>query len=140
MEENIEKEELKEEVVSKDTYLRLLADFDNFKKRSVLEKEEIKKSTKVSTMDVIFSLVDEIKLAQLYEPHSGLEKILNKLRNSLEKEGFQEIDMTKYQEDLMEVISYGPGESGMIIGVVRTGYLYNGSICRFGQVILGNGN
>lgn len=135
MDENIETE-----MIEKDLYLRLLADFDNFRKRSVVEKEEVKKSTKTSTMEVIFSLVDEIKLAQLYEPHPGLEKILLKIKNSLSREGFEEIDMTEYQEDLMEVISYGSGENGTIIGLVKTGYLYQGEVCRYGQVILGNGN
>jgi len=137
--ENLESTE-KVEMIEKDTYLRLLADFDNFRKRVVTEKEELKRATKVALMETIFSVVDEIKFAQFYEPHPGLEKILTKLKSNLEKEGFQEMDMTKYQEDWMEVISYGLGETGTIIGVVKTGYFYQGEVCRFGQVILGNGN
>ena len=136
MEENLEKEE---QFVDKETYLRLLADFDNLRKRNKLEKEEIVKNVKTSTMETIFSLIDEIKLAQMYEPHSGLEKILDKLKISLEKEGYTEIDMTSYNEDLMEVISYGAGEKDKIVGVIKTGYLSHGEVCRWAQVILGNG-
>jgi molecular chaperone GrpE len=132
MEENLEKE-----MVEKDIYLRLLADFDNFRKRSFLEKEEIKKSTIISTMEVVFSMIDEIKLAQFY--NSGLDLILNKLKSSLEKEGFVEMDMSIYQEDVMEVISFGPGEKNIPVSIIKTGYYYQGEVCRYGQVILGIG-
>lgn len=133
MEENIE------EMIEKDVYLRLLADFDNLRKRNISEKEDLKRSTIIDTMEVVFSMIDEIKLAQLYEPHIGLEKILNKLKSSLEKDGFFEMDMSEYREDLMEVVGFGPGVENTPISVVKTGYFYKGEISRYGQVILGIG-
>ena len=49
------------------------------------------------------------------------------------------MDMTQYQEDLMEVIGFGPGEKNVPVSIIKTGYFYQGNVCRFGQVILGIG-
>ena len=123
-EKEVEKEIQKEEPDWKDSYLRLLADFDNFKKRTIKEKEEIKLKTKLDTLSSVLELDNDLHLAQKVikdvKSLEAIKVITDKLSSFLKSKGFEEVQTETYDEDLHEVISVlETGKEGIVdIGIV----------------------
>jgi len=138
--ELVEKEIQKEEPDWKDSYLRLLADFDNFKKRTIKEKEEIRLKTKLETLQSVLEIDNDLHLAQkvLKDPKAieAVKVITDKLSSFLKSKGFEEVQTETYDEDLHEVISVlETGKEG-IVDVVSKGWKLNGQIVKYPKVIL----
>jgi molecular chaperone GrpE len=136
----VEKEIQKEEPDWKDSYLRLLADFDNFKKRNIKEKEEIKLKAKLDTLSSVLELDNDLHLAQkVIKDSKSLEAvkiITDKLSSFLKSKGFEEVQTERYDEDLHEVISVlETGKEG-IVDVVAKGWKLNGQIVKYPKVII----
>ena len=124
----------------KDSYLRLLADFDNFKKRTIKEKEEIKLKTKLDTLSSVLELGNDLHLAQKVikdvKSLEAIKVITDKLSSFLKSKGFEEVQTETYDEDLHEVISVlETGKEG-IVDVVSKGWKLNGQIVKYPKVIL----
>jgi len=124
----------------KDSYLRLLADFDNFKKRTIKEKEEIKLKTKLDTLSSVLELDNDLHLAQKVikdvKSLEAIKVITDKLSSFLKSKGFEEVQTETYDEDLHEVISVlETGKEG-IVDVVSKGWKLNGQIVKYPKVIL----
>ena len=139
-EKEVEKEIQKEEPDWKDSYLRLLADFDNFKKRTIKEKEEIKLKTKLDTLSSVLELDNDLHLAQKVikdvKSLEAIKVITDKLSSFLKSKGFEEVQTETYDEDLHEVISVlETGKEG-IVDVVSKGWKLNGQIVKYPKVIL----
>lgn len=126
---------------SEKKYLLLYAEFDNYKKRVVKEKEDLATSTKVKTLTSILDmdndLVYAIKSVKNEEAKSGLELIQNKIGTFLKSQGIEEIQTNEYDEDLHEVISVMEIGESKIIDVVSKGYTLNGKPFRYPKIILG---
>lgn len=121
-----------------DKYLRLYADFENYKKRSTKEKEDIRKQTKVSTLSSILDIDNDLSIAfSKVEKSEGIELILSKLDRFLKSQNIEVIPTDKYDPDVHEVISVVNEGSEKIISVVSKGYKLNGEIIRYPKVILG---
>jgi len=124
-----------------DKYIRIYSDFENYKKRTLKEKEEIVENTKISMLHSIFDIDNDINIAikniKDEESKEGVKLIANKITNFLKKHGIEEIQTEIYDEDLHDVISViNIGKKG-IIEVMSKGYTLNGRPFKHPKIILG---
>lgn len=126
---------------SEDKYVRLYAEFDNYKRRVGKEKEELTTHTKVkmltSLLDMDNDLTYAVKSIKSEEAKTGLDLILTKLDNFLKSHGIEVIQTEVYDEELHEVISVMEVGESKIIDVVSKGYSLNGKPFRYPKIILG---
>jgi molecular chaperone GrpE len=131
-------EQLKE---SERKYLLLYADFENYKRRVIKEKEEIKNNTKVSMITTILDMDNDIALAikniKDESAKDGVQLIANKVETFLKKHGIEPIQTETYDGDLHEVISILPIGESKIVDVVNKGYTLDGKPFRYPKIILG---
>jgi len=138
--EKIEIETEKAEQDWKDSYVRLYADFENYKKRVLKEKEEIKNSTKLQSLNAILDLDNDLHIAlKMIKDEKTLKDIQfisDKFKNFLNSQGIEEVPIDKYDDNLHEVISViNTGTEG-IVSVVSKGYTLNGKIIKYPKVII----
>lgn len=148
---NIEAQ-LKEEVSKeKDKFLRLFAEFENYKKRTSKERIELFKTANEEVMVALLPILDdfnrglsEIKKADNNELLKGMELIKNKLFNTLTQKGLSAIEVKNgetFDVELHEAITQIPAPSndmkGKIIDVVETGYKLGEKIIRYPKVVVG---
>jgi molecular chaperone GrpE len=126
---------------SEDKYLRLFADFENYKKRVTKEKEELVANTKVKTLTSILDMDNDISIALKNikddSAKQGVLLIANKLEKFLHSQGIESIQTETYDEDLHEVISVMDIGESKIIDVVSKGYTLNGKAFRHPKIVLG---
>ena len=133
---DISAEELLSE--SNDRYLRLFAEFENYKKRVQKEKDDIRNNTKSNMISSILDLDSDLALARKQSKDDiGLDLIMSKLEKFLNSQGVETIQTDNYDVDLHEVISIVNPDGKNIIDVVSKGYLLNGKPIRFPKIILG---
>lgn len=145
-------EKLKEEVqAEKDKFLRLFAEFENYKKRTSKERIELFKTANQELMTVLLPVLDdfdrgiaEIKKAGDSELLKGMELILNKFNNTLTQKGLEKVDAKAgdvFDVELHEAITQIPAPSddmkGKIIDVVEQGYKLGDKIIRYPKVVVG---
>ena len=133
---------LKSEVSeSNDKYVRLYAEFDNFRKRVQKEKDEIKDNTKVSILSSMLDMDNDLHFAlkniKDEESRKGLDLIISKMDKFLKSHGIESIQTDKYDSDIHEVISTINPNGTNIIDVISKGYSLNGKPFRYPKVILG---
>ncbi len=136
---------LKEERdAANDKYLRLYAEFENWKKRSIKDKEDAIESTKVKTLDGVLTLNDDLHFAKLEidkitdeSVKTGLNLILNKLNKFITTHGVSEIQTTEYDSDLHEVVTVLTIGEDKIVEVLSKGYTLNGKVIRYPKIVLG---
>lgn len=135
----------------KDKYLRLYAEFDNFKRRNAKEKLDLIKSASQDTMKALLPILDDIKRAEAnYEKDknadtfaNGTQLINDKLIKALQHKGLAKMDClgkdfdTEYHEAVAEIPAPSPELKGKIIDVVEDGYTLNGVIIRYAKVVVG---
>lgn len=133
-----------------DKYLRLIAEFDNYRKRTLREKmelistggEDVIKSL-LAVMDDIDRAVEAINNAQDVESaKAGILLIYHKLKDTLTAKGVSEIEAVgkELDTDLHEAVARMPGEAsnkGKIMDVVQKGYKLNDKVVRYAKVIVG---
>lgn len=121
----------------KDQYLRLYADFENYKKRVQKEKEELIINTKTKSLNVVLDLDNDLHIAKKSIGESeGLNIILNKVHTYLKSQGIEEIQTQTYDSDLHEVVSIIETGEDKIFDVVSKGYSINGKPFRYPKIIL----
>jgi molecular chaperone GrpE len=128
--------------------LRLQADFENYKKRTVRENEMLRESASAEMMLKILPIVDEFEIAISHMDHAsakdfkqGMEMIYAKLNDLLRKEGVEEMkalgeSFDPYKHDALR---QGDGEEGKITEVVLKGYYFKGKVLRHAKVVVGKG-
>jgi len=118
-------------------YLRLYADFENFKKKTQKEKEFIRNTTKVEMLGAVMDIDSDLHIAEKsIKDNEGVRLIISKLDTFLKSHQIERIQTNKYDPDLHEVVSVL--ESGeKIIDVVSRGYTLDGKPIRYPKVILG---
>ena len=118
----------------KDDYLRLAADFDNYKKRAEKEKENIGSASVAYFVNAIFPLIDNFEMAMAQEEVAkevdALNSMLISVLQSLQVEELGEIGES-FDPALHEAVEHsGEGDSQIIDAVLRKGYLFQGSLIR----------
>lgn len=134
-------EVVEKEINWQNEYIRLLADFENYKKRVNKEKEEIRESVKTNTLQSILDIDSDINIAintvQDEKTKEGLNLIGLKITNFLKNNGIESVDTKVYDADIHEVIHVvETGEENKILSVVSKGYKLNEKIIRYPKIIL----
>ena len=147
-----ELEALKKEMgEKKNDYLRLMAEFDTFRRRTAEEKLELVKSASADTIKGLLPVLDdcEIALSQLEKTEGneaaieGVQLIFNKLMGYLKTKGLERIEAKgeEFNTELHEAVTLFPAPSedlkGKVIDVAQTGYTLGGKVLRFAKVIVG---
>lgn len=147
-----EVERLTEELqTEKDRYLRLFAEFENYKKRTGRERIELFKTASQDVMVSLLPVIDdfdralkEIEKSEDDDLYKGVELISNKLRETLRSKGLEPVG-TKigdtFDAEIHEAVTQIPAPSddmkGKIIDVIEKGYTLGDKIIRFPKVVIG---
>ena len=142
-----------EETVAKDKddYLRLMAEFDNYRRRTSQEKLELVSMASTETIKGLLPILDDCEraLKVLLESNDsdaakeGTELIYSKLMSYLKSKGLSVIDAfdQPFDTDLHEAVAQFPvqeeDKKGKVFDVVQTGYTLNGKVIRFAKVVVG---
>lgn len=147
-----ELEKLSDELAeSKDRYIRLAAEFDNFRKRTAKERLEI---FQTAGKDIITDLLDALddsdraleqieKSKDVKEIKKGITLVFNKLKNTLQSRGLKEMQAIgeEFDPELHDAITEIPAPSddlkGKVVDVVTKGYYLNDKIIRHAKVVVG---
>ena len=144
--------ELQEEFQrEKDRYLRLFAEFENFKKRTARERVDMFKTAGADVIGSLLPVLDdferalkEIEKSEDDSLHKGVELIHNKLRETLKSKGLYLMDVKPgdtFDADSHEAITQIPAPEdklkGKIIDVVEKGYTLGDKIIRYPKVVIG---
>ena len=146
-----ENEELKASVAKeKDDYVRLMADFENFRRHSAEAKLELVSSASADTIKGLLPVLDDCERAmKMLEASSdeaakeGTSLIYNKLKDYLKSCGLEEIEAvgkafdTDFHEAVTQFPAPTPEQKNMVIDVVQTGYTLGGRVLRYAKVIVG---
>ena len=118
----------------KDDYLRLAAEFDNFKKRTEKEKESISSASVAYFVNSLFPLIDNFEMAMNQEEVSEeLETFNNLLTSVLEGLQVEEIGTIgeNFDPSMHEAVEHsGDGDTQLVETVLRKGYLFQGKLIR----------
>lgn len=132
----------------KDKYLRLSAEFDNYRKRTLKEKAELIKNGGEKTLTAILPVLDDFERAlknlesseETKAMKEGVELIFSKFQKILGQEGLQKIETEgqAFDTDFHEAIALIPAPSedlkGKILDCVQTGYMLNEKVIRHAKV------
>ena len=132
----------------KDKYLRLSAEFDNYRKRTLKEKAELIKNGAEKTLTAILPVLDDFERAlknmeaseETKAMKEGVELIFGKFQKILGQEGLQKIETEgkEFDTDFHEAIALIPAPSedlkGKILDCVQTGYMLNEKVIRHAKV------
>jgi molecular chaperone GrpE len=156
---NLDQDLDEEEVIDKlkfelqdqrDKYLRLLAEFDNYKRRSSRERIELSQTAGREIIVSLLDVLDDCERAEKQLQHekntgdlSGVQLVFNKLRNILQNRGLKPMDSlgsefnVEKHEAISEVPAPSPDLKGKVVAEVVKGYYLNDKIIRFAKVIVG---
>jgi len=122
-----------------DKYLRVVAEFENYKKRTQKEKQDLVLKTTESLMSTILDIDNDISLIIQNEKEEKtrevLELVYRKLDNFLKSKNIESIEENEYNPDVHEVISKISGDKEEV-KVVSKGYRIGDKIIRYPKVIL----
>ena len=135
----------------KDDYIRLMAEFDNYRRRTAQEKLEIVSMASVETIKGLLPVLDDCERALQVLKDSddsdaakeGTELIYNKLMTYLKSKGLTVIEALgqPFDTDVHEAVAQFPVQEeekkGKVFDVVQTGYTLNGKVIRFAKVVVG---
>ena len=131
-----EVEQIKSE--ASDNYLRLAADFENYKRRVKKEKDDLLLSTKTKLLGDILDLDSDLSIATKQEKdNEGLKLMQSKIEKFLNSQGVKTIQTDTYDVDLHEVIQVLEIGEEKIIDVISKGYTLNNQPFRYPKIILG---
>lgn len=134
-----------------DKYLRLQAEFDNYRKRTAKEKIEMSAMASENVIKDILPVLDNLELAiQNMEKNGneadiqGVTSIYRLFKDILKKKGVEEIEAmdAEFNTDEHEALTLSPApdesKKGKVIYVDKNGYKLNGKVIRFARVVVGN--
>jgi molecular chaperone GrpE len=152
-ENNVEKDPLEEAqnqiAALKDQLLRTVAEFENYKKRTIKEKMELIQNGGAKTVTAILPVLDDFERAIADKSEDaaaikeGTRMIFNKFVKSLESIGVKQIETegqdfdTDYHEAVAMVPGMGDDKKGKVIDCVQTGYTMNDKVIRHAKVAVG---
>lgn len=135
----------------KDKYLRLSAEFDNYRKRTMKEKAELIKNGGEKSISSILPIIDDLERAlkmmetaeDVVAVREGVVLIFNKFMGIMGQNGVQMIETAEceFDTDFHEAIATIPAPAeelkGKILDCVQTGYTLNGKVIRHAKVVVG---
>jgi molecular chaperone GrpE len=136
---------------NKDKYLRKVAEFDNFKRRTAKERIELIQTAGKEVITDLLDVLDDCDRAQaqiektenIKEIREGIMLVFNKLRTILQSKGVKPMESVgkEFNPDLQEAVSEIPAPSkdmvNKVIGEVTKGYYLNDKIIRYAKVVVG---
>lgn len=149
--EESELEKLRAAVAEKeDKYLRLYAEFDNFRRRNAKERIELIQTAGKEVITSLLEVLDDCDRAERVMNKSedvaavreGVQLVFNKLRRTMVSRGLKEMECigSEFNADLHEAITEVPvpaAQAGKVIDQVEKGYYLNDKIIRFAKVVVG---
>ncbi|WP_312207481.1 nucleotide exchange factor GrpE [Epilithonimonas hominis] len=152
--ENMSQKPTAEELLAeeKDRYIRLYAEFENYKKRTLKEKNEFYLYASKDLMTSMLGILDDFERALKEIAKNGnesdlkgVELIYQKFRNKLIEKGLKPIDVNvgddfnvDFHEAITQIPSPTPELKGKIVDVIETGYQLHDKVIRFAKVVTGN--
>lgn len=144
-------EKLKEELSqANDKYLRLYAEFDNFRRRTIKEREDARKTEGKDVIVALLPVLDDFeralramdKATEVASVKEGVELIQNKLKGILTQKGLKEMRSIgqPFDADIHEAVTSVPvpdDQKGQVIDEMEKGYELNDKVIRFAKVIVG---
>ena len=135
----------------KDKHLRLMAEFENFKRRSVREKMDMMKNAAKDTMTVLLPVLDDFDRARKAAEENdkgdlfaeGIGLVYKKLYSTLEQKGLKPMETTgvAFAPELHEALTEVPAPTedlkGKVIDTIEKGYWLNDKIIRHAKVVVG---
>ena len=151
--ENMSQKPTAEELLAeeKDRYIRLYAEFENYKKRTLKEKNEFYLYASKDLMTSMLGILDDFERALKEIAKNGnesdlkgVELIYQKFRNKLIEKGLKPIDVNvgddfnvDFHEAITQIPSPTPELKGKIVDVIETGYQLHDKVIRFAKVVTG---
>jgi molecular chaperone GrpE len=148
--EGIAAEQQEEQTDWQDRYLRLYAEFDNFRKRTMRERGDLIRNASKDVLESLLPVLDDFERAQNAAADSedinglkeGQQLIHNKLKQILKARGVEKLEVNAgdaFDVDLHEAITRIPSPelSGKIVDVVEAGYKLNDTVIRYAKVVVG---
>lgn len=157
--ENFQENSKNEEIASlqlqvdelKDKYLRLVADFDNYRKRTAKERLELIQTAGKDVIGSLLEVLDDCERAEkqvqgakdLAAVQEGLALVFNKLKSILQQKGLRPMDAVgvdfnpDHHEAITEIPAPNEEMKGKVIDEVEKGYYINDKIIRFAKVVVG---
>ena len=143
----------KEAADNYDRYVRAVADLDNFRRRTVREKEELRQFAASKVLEDLMPVLDALSLgltaakapnAELPSLVGGIEMVAGQLKASLANHGLKEINPLgqPFDPNLHDALSQQPSAEipeGSVLTVVRVGYSLNGRLLRPASVVVSSG-
>jgi molecular chaperone GrpE len=136
---------------SKDKYIRLYSEFENFRRRTSKEKLEMIQSANEQLIKALLPVLDDFERAEKSfkekndKDSEGFALIQNKFRKVLEQYGVKTMTIERgadFNPDLHEAITQIPAPDeklkGKVVDVVEKGYLLNEKVIRYAKVVVGN--
>lgn len=145
-------EELEQELTeSKDKFLRLFAEFDNFKKRTAKERMELRSTAAMDTLQSLLPVLDDFDRAKKVAEDKNTEEVFTegvnlvyqKLQSVMGARGVKKMESTgeDFDPELHEAITEIPAPNeemkGKIIDTIEPGYYLNDKIIRYAKVVVG---
>ncbi|MFT3681530.1 MAG: nucleotide exchange factor GrpE [Ferruginibacter sp.] len=149
--ENIAEKLTKELDEQKDKYIRLFAEFDNFKKRTAKERYELMQNAGKEIITSLLDVLDDCERAEkqmtdaadVTQVKQGVQLVFNKLRSLLQSKGLKAMESinTAFDVEKHEAITEIPAPtaeaSGKVIDEIQKGYYLNDKIIRHAKVVVG---
>lgn len=134
----------------KDKYLRLSAEFDNYRKRTMKEKAELIRNGAEKTIGAILPILDDLERAlqniqksdDKEAVYQGVDLIMQKFQKILAQEGLEKMEPVgkDFDTDFHEAIALVPAEDekqkGKVLDCVQTGYKLNDKVIRHAKVVV----
>lgn len=134
----------------KDKYLRLFAEFDNFKRRTAKERMELGQTAGKEMAIALLEVADDMDRAEKQITNSddmvlvkeGVQLVFNKLRSTLTQKGIVpmisiDTDFDVEKHEAITEIQAGEDKSGKVVDDVQKGYYMNDKLIRFAKVVVG---
>lgn len=134
----------------KDQYLRLYAEFDNYKKRTLKEKAELIQTAGKNVLEQMLPLIDDMERAMVSVQNAdsvegvkeGIDLIYNKFVKFLDSNNVKEIETVglPFNTDFHEAVAQvpmGEDKKGVVIDCTQKGYIMGEKVVRFAKVVIG---
>ncbi len=135
----------------KDKYLRLMAEFDNFRKRTARQRNEERATAAIGTMNSLLPVVDDFDRAKVNSEKedteenfpNGVELVYQKLKRTLESLGLKQMVSTgevfdaELHEAFTEIPAPAPEMVGKVVDTIEPGYTLNDKLIRHAKVVVG---
>ena len=148
---SVEEQLTQDLATEKDKYIRLFAEFENYKRRTTKERIESFKTANQEVLQALLPVVDDFDRAMIEIKKTddnplivGVELIQEKLKNTLISKGLEEVEIkagdifdADFAEAITQIPSPSPNFKGKIVDVIEKGYKLGDKIIRFPKVVIG---